>query len=104
MYKTIPVMRLDRWLEQGYSGKIVDLRDPEAYQQSHLFTAENYPYEELMEDEDRAFDKLWDGTPILFYCSRGSESMLVCNLFARRGALVYNLGGGYRFYRGKYEG
>lgn len=103
MYETVPVMRLDRWLERGYTGKIIDLRDPESYRQSHLSTALNFPYEELMQEPEQAFERLSDGSPILFYCSRGSESMLVCNYFDRRGARVYNLGGGYRFYRGRYE-
>lgn len=103
MYDTIPVARLDRWLERGYTGKIVDLRDREAFLQSHLWTAENMPYEEFAENPKEAFSRLYDGSPILFYCSRGSESMLVCNYFDRQKARVYNLGGGYRFYRGKYS-
>ena len=100
MYETIPVNVLDQWLEQGYRGRIVDLRDPDAYAQSHLYGAENFPYEWLMENPS-----VLEGTdaPVLFYCSRGSESMLACNYFSRTGLKVYNLGGGYRFYRGKYN-
>ncbi len=99
MYETIPVNDLDRWLEQGYTGRIVDLRDPESFYRSHLYDAENYPYEELMENPS----VLTGEAPVLFYCSRGSESMLACNYYSRQGLEVYNLGGGYRYYRGKYN-
>lgn len=102
MYETIPVMCLDRWLESGFNGRIVDLRDAKSFQQSHLCTAENIPYERFKEDPALALPQLTWEQPILFYCGRGSESMLVCNYYDRRGYQVYNLGGGYRFYRGKY--
>jgi len=28
MYQTIPVRYLDAWLEQGYTGRLIDLRTP----------------------------------------------------------------------------
>ena len=31
MYQTIPVRYLDAWLEQGYTGRLIDLRTPEEY-------------------------------------------------------------------------
>ena len=98
MYETIPVWQLDSWLERGYDGRIIDLRDAESFRCFHLYTAENYPYEELMEKPSAL-----DGEKsLLFYCSRGSESMLACNYYFRKGYEVYNLGGGFRFYEGKY--
>ena len=41
MYQTIPVRYLDAWLEQGYTGRLIDLRTPEEYNVSHLCEAEN---------------------------------------------------------------
>lgn len=98
MYETIPIQCLDRWLERGYNGRIIDLRSPSAYLQSHLCGAENYPYDELKEQPE-----LLDGDrPLLFYCSRGSESLLMCNLYYRKGYHVVNVANGLRYYRGKY--
>lgn len=98
MYKTIPIQYLDQWLEQGYNGRIIDLRSPSSYCQGHISGAENYPFDELMDDPD-----LLDGScPLLFYCTRGSESMLVCNLYYRKGYQAVNVANGLRFYRGKY--
>lgn len=99
MYETIPVQELDSWLERGYTGRIIDLRDRTSYCASHLYGAEQIPCEILLEKPE-----LLSGEgPFLFYCARGSESLLICNLFARRGCKVYNLGGGYRYYRGRYS-
>ena len=99
MYETIPVQDLDAWLEQGYRGRIIDLRDRDVYLRSHLYGAEHYPFGELWENP-----ALLEGEdPLLFYCARGSESMRACNLYSRRGRLVFNLGGGYRYYRGRYS-
>ena len=98
MYETIPIQRLDQWLEQGYEGRIIDLRIPQLYQSGHLWGAENIPYEELEQEPS-----LIDGPgPFLFYCSRGSESLLVCNYYSRQGMEVYNVAGGYIWYKGKY--
>lgn len=98
MYETIPIQYLDEWLEQGYDGRIIDLRSPSSYCQAHLSGAENFPFDELMEWPDQL-----DGCqPLLFYCTRGSESMLACNLYARKGYQVFNVANGFRFYRGKY--
>ena len=44
MYKTIPIQYLDQWLEQGYNGRIIDLRSPSSYCQGHISGAENYPF------------------------------------------------------------
>ncbi|MCQ4991600.1 rhodanese-like domain-containing protein, partial [[Clostridium] symbiosum] len=61
--KTIPIQYLDQWLEQGYNGRIIDLRSPPSYCQGHISGAENYPFDELMDDPD-----LLDGScPLLFY-------------------------------------
>lgn len=98
-YETIPVRYLDSWLEkERYGGRVIDLRDPEDYERSHLAGAENWPYRELMEHPE-----VLDGEEeLLFYCQRGSESMLACNRYWKQGRTVFNLGGGWRFYRGKY--
>ena len=44
MYQTIPVRYLDAWLEQGYTGRLIDLRTPEEYNVSHLCEAEIFHF------------------------------------------------------------
>lgn len=98
MYDTVPVQYLDYYLEQGFDGRIIDLRDAESYQYSHIKGAENYPYDDLMNDPS----VLPGDRPILFYCSRGSESLLACNKYMRMGYCVINVANGMNLYRGKY--
>lgn len=98
MYDTVPIQYLDYFLEQGFDGRIIDLRDESSYQYSHIKGAENYPYDELMDNPYM----LPDDKIILFYCSRGSESLLACNRFVRLGYGVINVANGLNLYRGKY--
>lgn len=98
MYETIPIQRLDKWLEKGYTGKIIDLREPEYYKKGHIYGAENYPFEQLMKDPS----VLPGDQPLLFYCTRGSESLLACNYYYRRGCHVFNVANGITYYKGKY--
>ncbi|MEF9954870.1 MAG: rhodanese-like domain-containing protein [Clostridium sp.] len=98
MYQTIPIQYLDRYLEQGFNGRIIDLRNVSSYQYSHIDGADNIPFDELMRQPSMLTAK----TPILFYCARGSESMLACNYFFQRGYSVVNVANGLNLYAGKY--
>ena len=88
MYQTIPVRHLDAWLEQGYTGRLIDLRTPEEYNVSHLCEAENIPFLWLQDNRQTL---------------TGERPLLVCGWYDWMGYEVYNLGGGYRFYQGKYQ-
>lgn len=98
MYETIPVQYLDHYLEQGFDGRIVDLRDASSYRRAHIDGAENYPFDELMSRPSMISGE----QPILFYCARGSESLLACNRFSGMGYQVVNVANGLNLYRGKY--
>ena len=65
MYQTIPVRYLDAWLEQGYTGRLIDLRTPEEYNVSHLCEAENIPFLWL-QDNRRGSDRIWAFTDFLY--------------------------------------
>lgn len=96
MYPSIPMWELDRRLCRGEPTYLVDLRDREEYGMCHLRGAINIPYEEL---EMRICELPMDQV-LYFYCARGSQSLLICNLLSRRGYRVVNVGGGMNAYRG----
>lgn len=98
MYQTIPIQYLDSYLDQGFTGTVVDLRSPDAYCQAHILGSINIPFDELMEQPQL----LRKDKPVLFYCSRGSESLLASNQFYRNGYEVVNVANGLNLYRGKY--
>ena len=98
-YATITFRQLEQWMERNEEMQIVDLRDSKSYGESHFKGAVNRPFEEM---EDWITDLPW-GELMVFYCSRGSVSMMVCNRLAAAGYSVVNVGGGYRFYNGPYR-
>lgn len=98
MYQTIPVQYLDYFLDNGFDGRIIDLRGRNVFGHAHIKGAENIPLDELLANPSL----LSADTPVLFYCSRGSESLLASIRFSRMGFQVVNMAGGLRFYQGKY--
>ncbi|WP_101876276.1 rhodanese-like domain-containing protein [Lachnoclostridium edouardi] len=97
-YPTITMAYLDMWLERGENMQVIDLRNRESYMQGHFYGAINIPFEELEERiKELPINKI-----LIFYCSRGSKSMLACNRLSRSGYQVVNVANGFHLYRGKY--
>ena len=97
-YPTISMWELEQWIDRGYPFSLVDLRTEGEYAASHIRGAVNLPFSQLEERED----ELEKGSTTVFYCQRGSKSLLACNRLAGRGFRVVNTGGGFLAYRGKY--
>ena len=100
-YPTISMRELEFWILCGKPMELIDLRDRKSYAYSHLKGAVNIPYEEL---EDMAEEGVLDhcpDVPMVFYCTRGSQSMLACNRLCDQGFQVVNAGGGLMAYRGR---
>ncbi len=97
-YPIISMRQLDFWIAQNRQMYLVDLRGREAYERGHLRGAVNIPFDEL---EDRLAE-LPAGLPLVFYCTRGSQSMLACNHLSDRGYQVINAAGGLNAYRGNH--
>ena len=89
---------LEYWISTEKQMYLVDLRGRDAYERGHLKGAVNIPFDEL---EDR-LEELPAGMPLVFYCVRGSQSMLVCNHLCDRGYQVVNAAGGLNAYRGRH--
>lgn len=97
-YPTISFNQLDEYIRRNVNMQLIDLRSPEAYGAGHVKGAVNIPFEEL---PDR-INELPTGMPLLFYCSRGGQSMLACRDLARMGYHVINIANGFKFYRGEF--
>ena len=98
MYQTISMRELEQWIAYGRPMYLVDLRRREQYHQGHLMGAVNIPFEELEE----YVDEMPKTVPTVFYCGKGSKSILACNRLANLGYPVVNTGCGLVAYRGKY--
>ena len=97
-YPTISLRQLDDYIRQDISMQLIDLRSFESYQAGHVKGAVNIPFEEL---NDR-IDELSKDLPLVFYCSRGSQSLLACRDLAGRGYRVINVANGFHYYRGEF--
>jgi rhodanese-related sulfurtransferase len=80
--------------------ELIDLRNRNAYECSHLIGAVNIPYEELEAMVEEGILEYQEGIPMVLYCTRGSQSMLACNHMSARGYPVINTAGGLAAYRG----
>ncbi|MFR5602301.1 MAG: rhodanese-like domain-containing protein [Lachnospiraceae bacterium] len=101
-YQTISVRQLDQLLESGQPMEIIDLRDRCFYQQCHIKGAVNIPYEELEQEIEQGTECLPMDKVLIFYCSRGAQSMRICYHLAPLGYRVVDVSGGIVYYRGKY--
>ena len=97
-FPMIAYRELDRWLEEGRVGQLIDLREPWLFGRERIWGSVNIPYGEIEEQMDRLSP---EGT-LVFYCDRGAKSMVVCRDLWRQGWDVADLAGGILTYRGKY--
>ncbi|MCI8659593.1 MAG: rhodanese-like domain-containing protein [Lachnospiraceae bacterium] len=98
MWYVISVAQLEQYLDENRWIYLVDMRDPDAYKQSHICEAVNIPEEEFW---DRTGELPTDRL-IVLYCYRGPRSMLAARQLARYGYQVADVYGGFDAYRGKY--
>lgn len=98
MFMTIPVWDVDQYIIYNDNVMIVDLRNPFSYERGHLKGAVNLPYEQF----DSWKSQLPKNKRIIFYCSRGGQSMMVCRHLEPMGYDVINIASGIVHYRGKY--
>ena len=87
-YEMISEKELDRLLEKE-QGFVIDLRSPWEYAAYHIPGAVNIPYERLK--KVRGLPK---NVPLMFYCERGSVSMVAAREMAEKGYRAKSLTGG----------
>ena len=109
--ENISTRKIDYYVNNPYAS-IIDLRDEEDYRQMHIKGSINVPFN-LMEVAINGlcnyhmnirikgieYDK---NTIMVFYCTRGSQSMMICSRLSGWGYTCKSLVGGIKQYRGKY--
>lgn len=85
----ITISVLKGWIEQQKAIRIIDVREPYAFQQAHLPPSENIPLREI----GRIID---NQVPLVMVCQSGKSSALAAQQLKRKNAQleVYNLIGG----------
>lgn len=98
MFRTIPIWEVDHYIDDGSNVMIIDLRDRASYARGHIKGAVNLPYEDMDSWETSLpMDKY-----LIFYCSRGGQSMQACRRLEQYGYHVVSVVNGIAYYRGKY--
>lgn len=92
---TIRVKDIDRYLSKGNS-VLVDLRDREEYEKSHIPSAINIPYEDM----DDYINEFSHYNQVILYCGRGNLSLLAARELSKtcNGQMI-SIGGGFNAYK-----
>ncbi len=98
MFRTIPIWEVDHYINYNSNIMIIDLRSEASYRQFHIRGAVNLPYEDM----EQWVSSLPKDKLLIFYCSRGGQSMSVCRNLEQEGYNVVNIANGIAYYRGKY--
>lgn len=91
---TVSPQELDSYIGRT-DAIIIDLREKEAYEESHLKTAVNIPYDNIQECRKFSRKKL-----LVLYCERGSASLFAARELMKMGFQVKSVVGGIRCYQG----
>ena len=90
---TVSPQELDSYIGRT-DAIIIDLREKEAYDKSHLKTAVNIPYENIQECRKFSRKKL-----LVLYCERGSASLFAARELMKMGFRVKSVVGRIRYYK-----
>lgn len=88
MYKKIYAHNLERVDECN----IIDIRDSNAFQKSHIPSAINIPFYQLMSQYSELLKK---ENEYYIYCQSGTKSKFLCNLLNNKGYNVINIVDGF---------
>ena len=79
-------------LLKNKSANIIDIRSIESYNNNHIPTAINIPFEKLIIEPNKYLNKI---TNYYLYCRSGITSKKACEILLKQGYLVTNIYGGY---------
>ena len=71
---------------------IIDIRSSQSYNNNHIPTAINIPFEKLMVNPGQYLEQT---KKYFIYCRSGITSLKACNMLSNRGYKVVNIKGGY---------
>jgi rhodanese-related sulfurtransferase len=90
--QTVPVISVDSLYQNNTQFTILDAREPNEFNVSHIKNAIYVGYENFF--IKKAVKEIPNNKPIVIYCSIGYRSEKIGELLQRKGYKVYNLYGG----------
>lgn len=95
MYKTVMMNDLEQLLKKGPLN-ILDVREPEEYEEGHIPGAILTPISDFM----KYISKIEKDKPYFIVCYSGARSQVVADYLGKNGFQVTNVMGGMSMYRG----
>ncbi|GGJ10524.1 hydroxyacylglutathione hydrolase [Alicyclobacillus cellulosilyticus] len=96
--QTISPAELHAKMEQGESLFILDVRNPEEYEdwkiEGKTLRSVNIPYFDFLDEDERLYTQLPNATDIIVVCAKGGAAMMVAEQLDARGYRVFVLDGG----------
>lgn len=97
-FEIISANNINKYVDDNNS-IIIDIRNPQDYYKGHIPTAVNIPYK----DFETIKSQLSKNKTLVFYCERGSKSLILARDLCKKGYIVKSMYGGIGEYRGALE-
>lgn len=97
MYREISAEELREQIEQGVPLNLIDVREPDEWEDSHIQEARSIP---LSEFQARANEVHMVEGEVVFICRSGGRSGKVCEFLTLQGFDVVNVSGGMLAWNG----
>lgn len=94
-FQVISASQLD-WYADQEDALLIDLRPRQNYAYRHIDGAMNIPFREL----EHNLGRLPKDKTLVFYCQRGSQSLMACRQLSAMGYKTVSVTGGLNYYRG----
>ncbi|CAM4271991.1 rhodanese-related sulfurtransferase [Paenibacillus endophyticus] len=91
MYPEISAAELETQLKDGKSINLIDVREPDEWQEGHIKEARSIPLSEL---QDRISELQQGDQEIVLICRSGGRSGKACDFLQAQGYKVVNVTGG----------
>lgn len=102
--------KFDYYVDNPYS-VVIDVRDVETFQISHIYKAINIPYDKLLDSirnrnisDISIFKDVFQDKrkSYVIYCEKGTNSLIIGNMLGELGYFTKSLVGGIIGYHGRY--
>lgn len=97
MYREMTADELQEQLRQGVTLNLIDVREPEEWEEGHIREARSIPLSQFQARANEVHEVEGD---VVFICRSGGRSGRVCEFLALQGFDVVNVAGGMLAWKG----
>src|SRR5699024_5611144 len=92
------VLNQDQWIEGYRKAQLIDVREPQEFDNGHILGARNIPVTQLKQ----RLVEIRKDKPVYLYCQKSSRSSRAAQILHKKGYKdIYQLKGGFKKWTGK---